>query len=82
MTATTHVPGAGEVRGRFRRAIERAIPWFDPDEAARRDARTEAIRRRSIAARLSAEQLTPEAIGRVRHAYAIYAAVMKQRERR
>lgn len=78
----THVLGAGEMRGSLRRAIERRLPWFDPDEAARRDERTEAIRRRSIAARISAEQLTPEAIERVRHAYAIYAAVMKQREQR
>lgn len=78
----THVLGADEMRGRIRSAIERAIPWFDPEEAARRDERTEAIRRRSIAARITVEQLTPEAIDRVRHAYGVYAAAMKQRENR
>lgn len=49
------------LRDRFRFAIERLLPWFDPAEKARRDARTEAIRRRSIAARIQTE--------RVREAY-------------
>jgi uncharacterized protein (DUF39 family) len=60
--------------------VERWVPWFDRSEAAQRDARTEAIRRRSIAARITVEQLTPEAIERVRKAYEAYAAAVKCRE--
>lgn len=44
----------------LRRAIERALPWYDVEEEARRDAHTEAIRRRSIAARIRLERLSDE----------------------
>ena len=61
------------VRDQFRRLIERLLPWYDVEEEARRAARTEAIRRRSIAARISIEQLSPEAQRRIRLAYLAYA---------
>ena len=41
----------------IRRIIERFLPWYDPEEEARRDARTEAIRVRSIKARVAAEAI-------------------------
>lgn len=49
------------LRDRLRRLVEAALPWFDPAEKARRDARTEAIRQRSVAVRIQTE--------RVREAY-------------
>lgn len=55
----------GTVRDWLRHMIERLIPWYDPAAEARRQARTEAIRRRSIEARIAAED--------VRWAYAAYA---------
>lgn len=62
--------------------VEHALPWFDPAEARARDRRTEHIRQRSIAARLSAERLTPEAIERIRSAYRVYATMLACREAR
>lgn len=62
----------------IRRLIERILPWYDPEEEARRDARTEAIRRRSIAARITLEQLTPEAQKRIRTAYIAYARELRR----
>ena len=49
------------LRDRLRAVIERFLPWYDRAEEARRDARTEAIRRHSIAVRIQTE--------RVREAY-------------
>jgi hypothetical protein len=40
-----------------RRAIERALPWYDPDWARHRHAETERARRRSIAARIALEDV-------------------------
>lgn len=45
------------VRSAWRRLVEAALPWFDRAEEDRRDARTESIRQRSIAARLEAERI-------------------------
>jgi hypothetical protein len=46
----------------FRRAVERAIPWYDPDAEAEANARVEALserieqgRQRSIRARIAVE---------------------------
>lgn len=44
-------------RDRLHAAIERLLPWFDPDEKLLRDARTEAIRRHSIAVRIHTERV-------------------------
>lgn len=44
-------------RDRARAFTERLLPWFDPAEKARRDARTEAIRRHSIAVRIHTERV-------------------------
>lgn len=40
-----------------RRIVERILPWYDPELEARRDARTEGIRLRSIRARIAAEAI-------------------------
>lgn len=53
---TAHIP-AMTPRSRVHRIIERLLPWFDPAEKARRDARTEAIRQRSIAVRIHTEHV-------------------------
>ena len=42
---------------RWRRLIERMLPWFDPLVERQRDRRTERIQQRSIAARLRAERI-------------------------
>lgn len=42
---------------RIRRFVENLLPWFDPAVEAQRAERTEAIRRRSISARVNAEQV-------------------------
>jgi hypothetical protein len=42
---------------RFRRLVERVLPWYDKPAERRRDQRTEAIRQRSIRARIHAEQV-------------------------
>lgn len=42
---------------RLRALVERLLPWYDAAEAARHDRRTEAIRQRSIRARMAAERL-------------------------
>ncbi len=52
-------------RDRARAAVERMLPWYDPELEARRDARTEQIRRHSIAVRIHTE--------RVRKAYRLAA---------
>ena len=41
----------------LRRIIERWLPWYDPALETQRDARTEAIRVRSIKARIAAEAI-------------------------
>ena len=48
---------AADVSTGLRRLIERLLPWFDPTVEAARNARTEGIRQRSIAARIAAEQV-------------------------
>lgn len=44
------------LRERLMAAIERMLPWYDPVLEARRDARTERIRQRSIRTRKFAER--------------------------
>ncbi len=44
-------------RSRLHRFIEAILPWYSVEEEARRDARSEAIRQRSIAARMTAERI-------------------------
>lgn len=46
-----------KVRDVLHHAIEAILPWYDPAEKARRDARTEAIRQRSIDVRMKVEQI-------------------------
>lgn len=53
------------LRDRIHAFVERMLPWFDPAERDRRNARTEQIRRQSIAARMHTE--------RVRAAYRMVA---------
>lgn len=51
--------GAREVgrwRAHWHRLVERLLPWWDPEVERKRDERTEAIRQRSIAARIDAER--------------------------
>lgn len=45
------------MRNWLRCKIEALLPWYSAEEAAEHDARTEAIRQKSIAARVSAERL-------------------------
>jgi hypothetical protein len=58
---------------RLRRTVERFLPWYNVRAEAHRAARTEQIRRRSIAARIAIENLTPAERERVKAAYAAYA---------
>jgi hypothetical protein len=44
----------------WRRLIERMLPWYSPAVERRRVRRTEAIRKRSISARLRAEKVIKE----------------------
>lgn len=50
---------------RLRRLIEAILPWYDPSEERARATRSEALRVRSISARIEAE--------RVRRSYVEYA---------
>lgn len=52
-------------RDRLHALVERMLPWFDPAEKERRDARTDQIARESIAVRVHTE--------RVRKAYRMAA---------
>jgi hypothetical protein len=44
-------------RSRWRRFVEALLPWYSPEEEARRNAHTQEIRRNAIAARLNAEKV-------------------------
>lgn len=44
------------LRERVRAILERLLPWYDPDLEARRDHRSRAIHRYSIAARQAVER--------------------------
>lgn len=55
---------------RVRRVVETLLPWYDPTVEARRHAHTEEVRRRSIAARVEAED--------VRAAYLEYSRRMRR----
>lgn len=59
MTAgLVRVPGVRwMVRNAVRRFVERMLSWYDPATEARRDARSEAIQKRSIAARVKASEV-------------------------
>ena len=52
---------------RFRALVERVLPWYSAAAEADHDARSEAIRQRSIRARVRAERLrdiaSPERLG-------------------
>ena len=39
----------------LKRAVERALPWYDHAEVARRTSETERVRQRSVRARINAE---------------------------
>ena len=56
---------------RFRRLVEWMLPWYDPEQEAARDARSEAIRQRSVAARINSERIRQD-----------YAAAAKRIQRR
>jgi hypothetical protein len=57
---------------RVRRKVEDALPWFDREEAARKEAHSEELRLRAIANRLNAEA--------VRSAYLAYAGRLEKRK--
>ena len=57
------------VHSPFQRFVESLLPWYDVEVEARRDARTEAIRLRAIAARIAIEQLSPAARRRAARAH-------------
>lgn len=59
------------VPARIRRWIEDVVPWFDRVAEARKAQRTEAIRQRSISARIEAERVILEG-DRIRRAYRAY----------
>ena len=67
VVATPGGTGVGPMRipDRVRRMVERLLPWYDPTVEARRTAHSEDVHRRSIAARIEAED--------VRAAYLDYA---------
>lgn len=44
-------------RSRLHRVVEKLLLWYSPADEQARDDRTEALRQRSIAARLKAEQV-------------------------
>lgn len=50
----------GDFHIRVRRFIEDRLPWFDPKVERVRNARTERIRKRSIATRVRAERIIEE----------------------
>lgn len=52
----------------FRRFVERLMPWYSREQEAERDAKTEAIRQRSIRARIQIERMTR---AELHHAYRI-----------
>jgi len=58
----------------FRRIVEAALPWYDPEETKRRDARGERVRQRAIATRVKAEDMKD----RLRSDYAAYAARVRR----
>ena len=62
---------AADVSTGIRRLIEHILPWYDVKVEAARNARTEGIRQRSIAARIAAEE--------VRMAYLIAAERARRR---
>lgn len=66
------------MRDRIRRMIESTLPWYDPHLEEGRAARSDDIHYRSIAARLSAESLTPIDRERIARAYRAYAAAMRR----
>jgi hypothetical protein len=45
---------------RFHQFVEGLLPWFDPDAEQKRNERTEAIRQRSIRARINVEKLAAD----------------------
>lgn len=49
--------GVAPMRSQWRRFVERLLPWYDPEAERARDARTEAIRLRSIRARIESERV-------------------------
>lgn len=59
---------------RFRRLVERMLPWYDPDDTRRRNERTERVRQRAIASRLRAEAASRA----IRADYASYAARVRR----
>ena len=46
--------------GKWRDVVEVLLPWFDPVRERARNARTESIRQRSVAARQRAERVIEE----------------------
>jgi hypothetical protein len=48
------------VRDRLRALIEDLLPWYDAAQESIRNARTEAIRQRSIASRIRSERVIAE----------------------
>jgi hypothetical protein len=81
VTRASAVPTALPMGDRLRRAVEKMLPWYDPAHEAQRAERTESIRRRSIAARIAIEHLTPDERQRVHDAYAAYACELEHRVR-
>ena len=64
LTHSQHSPKplsmASPMRDRWRAFVEWLLPWYDPAREARRDRRTESIRRYSIGTRIRSERLIDE----------------------
>ena len=58
-------------RSRWHRLVESILPWYDPEQEAARDARSEAIHERGVAARINSERIRQD-----------YAAAAKRIQRR
>lgn len=56
---------------RVRRAAERLLPWYDLDEVARHNERSDYIHDRSIQVRVEAEGVIRVGRDRIRAAYAL-----------
>jgi hypothetical protein len=80
VTRAAAAPTALPMGDRLRRTVERLLPWYNVRAEQYRACRTEQIRRRSIAARIALEHLTPEERARVRAAYAAYADHIEGRQ--
>ena len=65
---------------RFRRLVERMLPWYDPELEARRAAESKALHAQSIAVRQQAERdLANASASSIRNAYGAYGHRVNRR---